>query len=235
MNARSANEVGANAAVADEVAGALEAIRRRSVGLMGFVERYRTVAELPAPRRQPVRMEQFLSGIDRLLSATLREKGIEYRTVLTPSNLSVDADPQLLEQAVINLLRNAADAVVAVTREAGSRRRGSRSLASGARAGGAFCGRQRCGYSGGSARSDLRAVLHDQARGLGHRTESRAPRGAGARRATRCAGESAARIGVHDDDSSRGEFVMRAMVGLMVLMGAVVAGCATSGSGDQGA
>ena len=104
---------------ADEVAGALEAIRRRSHGLMGFVERYRTVAELPAPKRQPVRMEQLLSGIDRLLSATLREKGIEYHTALSPTDLTVDADPQLLEQAVINLLRNAADAVSAVKREAG--------------------------------------------------------------------------------------------------------------------
>ncbi len=54
-----------------------------------------------------------------LVSATLRDKGIEYRTVLSPPDLGVDADPQLLEQAVINLLRNAADAVVAVEREEG--------------------------------------------------------------------------------------------------------------------
>ncbi len=116
---RNGASMGTTSASADEVAGALEAIRRRSHGLMGFVERYRTVAELPAPKRQPVRMEQLLSGIDRLLSTTLREKGIEYRSVLSPTDLTVDADPQLLEQAVINLLRNAADAVMAVKREAG--------------------------------------------------------------------------------------------------------------------
>lgn len=99
-------------AVADEVAGALEAIKRRSLGLMGFVDRYRTVAELPAPKRQAVSMERLLTGIDRLLGPALREKGVDYRTSITPPGLHIDADPQLLEQAMINLLRNAADAVV---------------------------------------------------------------------------------------------------------------------------
>ena len=106
--------VSASPAMADEVAGALEAIKRRSLGLMGFVDRYRTVAELPAPKRQEVSMERLLSGIDRLLGPVLREKGVEYRTSITPADLAIDADPQLLEQAMINLLRNAADAVVGV-------------------------------------------------------------------------------------------------------------------------
>ena len=100
--------------LADEFAGALEAIRRRSLGLMGFVERYRTVAELPSPRRQLVSMEQLLSGIDRLIGPVLQEKGIEFRISIHPRDLRVDADPQLLEQAMINLLRNAADAVAGV-------------------------------------------------------------------------------------------------------------------------
>ena len=104
------------AAMTDEVAGALEAIKRRSLGLMSFVERYRTVAELPSPKRQPVFMERLMSGIDRLVGPVLREKGVDYRTTITPPDLCADADPQLLEQAVINLLRNATDAVVGVER-----------------------------------------------------------------------------------------------------------------------
>jgi two-component system, NtrC family, nitrogen regulation sensor histidine kinase NtrY len=105
-----------SAAMADEVAGALEAIKRRSLGLMSFVDRYRTVAELPAPKRQLVSMQRLLSGIDRLLGPALREKGVDYRTSIAPPDLCIDADPQLLEQAMINLLRNAADAVVGVDR-----------------------------------------------------------------------------------------------------------------------
>jgi two-component system nitrogen regulation sensor histidine kinase NtrY len=109
-----ARGVSGASATADDVAGALEAIKRRSLGLMSFVERYRTVAELPSPKRQPVRMDRLLFGIERLIGPALREKGVEFRTSVDPPELSADADPQLLEQAVINLLRNAADAVAGV-------------------------------------------------------------------------------------------------------------------------
>ena len=95
----------------EEVAGALEAIKRRSRGLMDFVGRYRAVAELPAPQTQRVRMDEFFRGIDRLLAPTFRDKGVAYRSSVSPADLACVADPQLLEQAVINLLRNAADAV----------------------------------------------------------------------------------------------------------------------------
>jgi signal transduction histidine kinase len=98
----------------EEIAGALEAIKRRSLGLMDFVERYRKFAELPAPNLQRISAHEFLSGIDRLMSGTFREKHIAYRSHVAPRDLSFSADPQLLEQAMINLLRNAADAVTDV-------------------------------------------------------------------------------------------------------------------------
>lgn len=93
----------------EEASGAVEVIKRRSRGLMDFVERYRAIADLPAPRPQPVHLRRFLADIDRLLAPTFLERQIECR--LEPGDTSVSADPQLLEQAVINLLRNAADAV----------------------------------------------------------------------------------------------------------------------------
>jgi two-component system, NtrC family, nitrogen regulation sensor histidine kinase NtrY len=94
-----------------EASGAVEVIKRRSRGLMDFVERYRAIADLPPPRPQRVAVAALLSDIDRLLAPTFLEKHIECRACVEPLDTSVNADPQLLEQAVINLLRNAADAV----------------------------------------------------------------------------------------------------------------------------
>jgi len=94
-----------------ELAAALEAIERRSVGLMNFVERYRAVAELPEPARRAIAVREFLARIEKLLSATFRERQIDFSARVVPPDLKLDADPELMEQALINLLRNAVEAV----------------------------------------------------------------------------------------------------------------------------
>lgn len=94
----------------DEVAAALEAVTRRSQGLLRFVERYREVADLPKPHLQPTSLSPLLDDVQRLLRPALVERGMSLVNRITPSNLVARADPDLLEQALINLLRNAADA-----------------------------------------------------------------------------------------------------------------------------
>jgi len=93
-----------------EIIAALEVIKRRSQGLMNFVERYRAVAELPAPNACRIEVRPFLDGIERLMSATFRERRIEYASRVAPGAVA-SVDRELLEQALINLLRNAVEAV----------------------------------------------------------------------------------------------------------------------------
>ena len=95
----------------EEVAAALEAIRRRSFGLMRFVERYRKVAELPEPLLQTLPLRTVLAGVEQLLAPALEQGQVGYASTVSPANLSVRADADLLEQALINLLHNAAEAV----------------------------------------------------------------------------------------------------------------------------
>lgn len=116
MQARQPTEAAAGAGTHvawtnDDVAGALEAIKRRSRGLMDFVERYRQFAELPAPALQRLSLADLISGIERLLAETFRERHITYRSRVPPPDLHCCADGRLLEQAMINLLRNAVEAV----------------------------------------------------------------------------------------------------------------------------
>ncbi len=94
-----------------EVIAALETIKRRSHGLMSFVERYRAVAELPAPSTGIIDVTPFLDGIERLMSLTFRERGIAYASRVVPDGAMARFDRELLEQALINLLRNAVEAV----------------------------------------------------------------------------------------------------------------------------
>jgi two-component system nitrogen regulation sensor histidine kinase NtrY len=96
---------------AREAAEAVEVIARRSTGLMSFVERYRRMADLPTPQPTPIALAAFISDIDRLMAPTLKERGVAYASRVEPPGLTVTADADLLEQALINLIKNAADAV----------------------------------------------------------------------------------------------------------------------------
>jgi nitrogen fixation/metabolism regulation signal transduction histidine kinase len=109
--ARQAKEGSAAGEVSAEVAEAVEVIARRSVGLMNFVERYRRLAETPAAIREEVEMASFVASLDRLVTPLMTQAGVGYASEVDPPNLVVDADRDLLEQATINLLKNALDAV----------------------------------------------------------------------------------------------------------------------------
>jgi signal transduction histidine kinase len=80
---------------------------------MSFVERYRRVADLPRPVLRRVEVRNVFGGIDRLYASTFAEKGIRYSRSIEPPDLAISADPELLEQALINVLRNAIEAVAA--------------------------------------------------------------------------------------------------------------------------
>lgn len=94
-----------------EVIEAAEVIARRSHGLMHFVERYRRLTDAPAAVKVRIPAAELVRGLDRLAAAMIGEDPIAYSSAVQPSWLTVDADPDLLEQAAINLLKNAVDAV----------------------------------------------------------------------------------------------------------------------------
>jgi signal transduction histidine kinase len=57
-----------------------------------------------------VRLADLTAGLERLMSASFRERGVSLRSVVSPLELTLHVDRQLLEQALLNLLRNALDA-----------------------------------------------------------------------------------------------------------------------------
>ncbi len=93
------------------VGQAIEVIARRSSGLMSFVDRYRRLGELPVPAREAIPAGEFLAQLKALMAPLLAEHGVAFESLAEPDGLTLSADPDLLEQAVINLLKNAADAV----------------------------------------------------------------------------------------------------------------------------
>lgn len=86
---------------------AMQTIHRRSKGLLGFVENYRKLTRIPAPVLKPVPVEELFSDIKKLFSV---EEKVGFAFRIVPSDLCLMADRTMIEQVLINLLKNACEA-----------------------------------------------------------------------------------------------------------------------------
>lgn len=99
---------------ANALQSAIEAIARRSRGLLEFVERYREIAVVPEPRIEVVDAAAFLSRLDSLIRPLAEQRKLVFECSVDVAGIAVEIDPSLAEQAVMNLLLNAMDAVAEV-------------------------------------------------------------------------------------------------------------------------
>ena len=94
-----------------DIHAALRTIQNRSEGLLHFVDGYRNLARLSKPNLKLFPASGLFADVAQLLQVRLAEGGIRMNASANPANLELLADPDLLEQVLINLLLNAADAV----------------------------------------------------------------------------------------------------------------------------
>jgi two-component system nitrogen regulation sensor histidine kinase NtrY len=92
----------------DDIREAITTIGRRSEGMIRFVSRYRELLQLPEPVSEDFPVLGLLRDIETLLQPTMEEVRISLEVV--PESLQVFADRQLVEQVLINLVKNAGEA-----------------------------------------------------------------------------------------------------------------------------
>jgi two-component system nitrogen regulation sensor histidine kinase NtrY len=89
---------------------AVETLARRADGVMHFVESYRQISRTPEVRRRLVDAGPWAREIEALFRASDAAAGVAFELSVSPEHVTLDADPDLLCQVLINLLRNAAEA-----------------------------------------------------------------------------------------------------------------------------
>jgi signal transduction histidine kinase len=105
-------DTGKDESIADARA-AVETLARRADGVMHFVESYRQISRTPQVNRQVFVASSFAEELKRLFQADWPADRIGFEQSVEPETMMVDADPDLLAQVLINLLRNGADAAEA--------------------------------------------------------------------------------------------------------------------------
>ena len=91
---------------------ALALLGRRAGGLARFVEGYRTLARLPPPVRRPTDLGALLGDVAGVFEGGWAARGVRLVFERPAEGATAELDPDLIAQAVLNLLANAAEAAL---------------------------------------------------------------------------------------------------------------------------
>jgi len=89
----------------------IDTIKRRSEGLLKFAETYRNLNKITTLNLKKVYVRDLFENLHLLMQPTLDQKNIELEIILKDPDLILEADTNLIEQVLINLIVNAVEAV----------------------------------------------------------------------------------------------------------------------------
>jgi len=90
---------------------ALETVARRSEGLLHFVQNHRRLTRRLETQIEVASVRRVFARLQRLLGSDLAARDIQLSTNVEPETLEIAVDVDLLDQALINLVRNAIEAL----------------------------------------------------------------------------------------------------------------------------
>lgn len=95
----------------DDIHRAIQTIQRRSEGLIRFVSDFRNLTRIPIPHLKEVKVKEIFQRVLTLLKHDLDQFNIHVITSVKPADLVVKVDPELIEQVMINIVKNAIQAL----------------------------------------------------------------------------------------------------------------------------
>lgn len=103
------------AATHEELRNGLQTISNTGKGLLAFVESYRRFTRIPTPEPSLFYVKDFIERMVELARHQYPDAGIRFETDITPDDLILHADENLIAQVVTNLLKNAVQAITSRT------------------------------------------------------------------------------------------------------------------------
>ncbi|QXV64464.1 HAMP domain-containing histidine kinase [Mucilaginibacter sp. 21P] len=95
----------------EDIGLGIDTIKRRSDGLLKFTESYRSLNKITKLDLTRMLVRDMFENLNTLMTPSLEKKNIELDIILRDPALTIEADVNLLDQVLINLLVNAIEAV----------------------------------------------------------------------------------------------------------------------------
>jgi nitrogen fixation/metabolism regulation signal transduction histidine kinase len=96
--------------IRDTVEG-LQIIQRRGSGLLNFVKDIRKMHLLAEPEKSKIGVRKLFDGIIRLMEEEIQKAEVSIHTNVIPEHLHIFADRGMIEQVLLNLIKNALEAI----------------------------------------------------------------------------------------------------------------------------
>ena len=96
---------------AEDLKEGLSTIENRSKGLIKFIDAYREYTSLPKPKMSTVRLKDLIEKVAQLMKTELKKTNIDFHYEWSSEYLTIQADVEMVEQVLINLLKNAIEAL----------------------------------------------------------------------------------------------------------------------------
>ena len=94
----------------DDIRTGLITIEKRSTGMLHFVQNYRRLTRVPPPHLEKVKVDDLLKQLALLLQNEPAFKRAKLRLIPHEIPLTITADSELIEQVLLNLVKNSIEA-----------------------------------------------------------------------------------------------------------------------------
>ncbi len=94
-----------------DIMTSLEALQQRSDNLLKFISDYQKLTKIPAPSPIDIELKSFLQEILSLLRGELDKRNVKFNIEIESASLIIRADRNLLQQVLLNLVKNSIEAL----------------------------------------------------------------------------------------------------------------------------
>ena len=101
--------------VTKDIHHSLKIIEARTQALINFVKATKSLTQIPKPSIRKISIQEIFDRITGLYQARFKEAGVSFENTINPQDLCVEADLELIEQVIINLVQNAMEAMQDIT------------------------------------------------------------------------------------------------------------------------